>query len=199
MGIVYSDIAVSADGYATGLNQREEKPFGDIDESWLHGWMFDTPDENRPEVDAIVDSGATIMGRNMFGPVRGEWDRDWRGWWGANPPYHNAVFVLTHYAHDPIEMEGGTTFHFVTDGIEAALDRARAEAGDRDISIAGGARTVNQYLAAGLLDELRLHVTASILGAGERIFDGVPPQRLERVSVRAASLVTHITYRPVRG
>jgi dihydrofolate reductase len=199
MGIVYSDIAVSADGYATGLNQREEKPFGDIDESWLHGWMFDTPDENRAEVDAIVDSGATIMGRNMFGPVRGEWDRDWRGWWGANPPYHNAVFVLTHHAHDPIEMEGGTTFHFVTDGIEAALDRARTEAGDRDISIAGGARTVNQYLAAGLLDELRLHVTASILGAGERIFDGVPPQRLERVSVRAASLVTHITYRPVRG
>jgi dihydrofolate reductase len=199
MGIVYSDIAVSADGYATGLNQREEKPFGDIDESWLHGWMFDTPDENRAEVDAIVDSGATIMGRNMFGPVRGEWDRDWRGWWGANPPYHNAVFVLTHHAHDPIEMEGGTTFHFVTDGIESALDRARAGAGDRDISIAGGARTVNQYLAAGLLDELRLHVTASILGAGERIFDGVPPQRLERVSVRAASLVTHITYRPVRG
>jgi dihydrofolate reductase len=199
MGIVYSDIAVSADGYATGLNQREEKPFGDIDESWLHGWMFDTPDENRAEVDAIVDSGATIMGRNMFGPVRGEWDRDWRGWWGPNPPYHNAVFVLTHHPHDPIEMEGGTTFHFVTDGIEAALDRARTEAGDRDISIAGGARTVNQYLAAGLLDELRLHVTASILGAGERIFDGVPPQRLERVSVRAASLVTHITYRPVRG
>jgi dihydrofolate reductase len=199
MGIVYSDIAVSADGYATGLNQREEKPFGDIDENWLHGWMFDTPDENRAEVDAIVDSGATIMGRNMFGPVRGEWDRDWRGWWGPNPPYHNAVFVLTHHPHDPIEMEGGTTFHFVTDGIEAALDRARTEAGDRDISIAGGARTVNQYLAAGLLDELRLHVTASILGAGERIFDGVPPQRLERVSVRAASLVTHITYRPVRG
>jgi dihydrofolate reductase len=199
MGIVYSDIAVSADGYATGLNQREEKPFGDIDESWLHGWMFDTPDENRAEVDAIVDSGATIMGRNMFGPVRGEWDRDWRGWWGANPPYHNAVFVLTHHPHDPIEMAGGTTFHFVTDGIEAALDRARAEAGDRDISIAGGARTVNQYLAAGLLDELRLHVTASILGAGERIFDGVAPQRLERVSVRAASLVTHITYRAVRG
>lgn len=199
MGIVYSDIAVSADGYATGLNQREEKPFGDIDETWLHGWMFETADENRAEVDAIVDSGATIMGRNMFGPVRGEWDRDWRGWWGPNPPYHNAVFVLTHHAHDSIEMEGGTTFHFITDGIESALDRARGEAGDRDISIAGGARTVNQYLAAGLLDELRLHVTASILGAGERIFDGVPPQRLERVSVRAASLVTHITYRAMRG
>lgn len=199
MGLVFSDISVSADGYATGLDQREEAPFGDIDESWLHGWMFDTPDENRAEIDAILDSGATIMGRNMFGPIRGEWDREWRGWWGPNPPYHNAVFVLTHYAHPPIEMEGGTTFHFVTDGIEAALTRARAEAGERNISIAGGARTVNQFLAAGLLDELRLHVTPSILGAGERIFDGVPPQRLERVSVRAASLVTHITYRPVRA
>lgn len=199
MGLVFSDISVSADGYATGLDQREEAPFGDIDESWLHGWMFDTPDENRAEIDAILDSGATIMGRNMFGPIRDEWDREWRGWWGPNPPYHNAVFVLTHYAHPPIEMEGGTTFHFVTDGIEAALTRARAEAGERNISIAGGARTVNQFLAAGLLDELRLHVTPSILGAGERIFDGVPPQRLERVSVRAASLVTHITYRPVRA
>lgn len=199
MGLVFSDISVSADGYATGLDQREEAPFGDIDESWLHGWMFDTSDENRAEIDAILDSGATIMGRNMFGPIRGEWDREWRGWWGPNPPYHNAVFVLTHYAHPPIEMEGGTTFHFVTDGIEAALTRARAEAGERNISIAGGARTVNQFLAAGLLDELRLHVTPSILGVGERIFDGVPPQRLERVSVRAASLVTHITYRPVRA
>lgn len=199
MGLVFSDISVSADGYATGLDQREEAPFGDIDESWLHGWMFDTPDENRAEIDAILDSGATIMGRNMFGPIRDEWDREWRGWWGPNPPYHNAVFVLTHYAHPPIEMEGGTTFHFVTDGIEAALTRARAEAGERNISIAGGARTVNQFLAAGLLDKLRLHVTPSILGAGERIFDGVPPQRLERVSVRAASLVTHITYRPVRA
>jgi dihydrofolate reductase len=195
MSTVYSDIAVSADGFATGLNQTEEKPFGDIDESWLHGWMFDTYDENRAEVDAIVDSGATIMGRNMFGPVRGEWDRDWRGWWGDEPPYHGPVFVLTHFAHDPIEMQGGTTFYFVTDGIHSALEQARAATGERNISIAGGARTVNQYLAAGLLDELRLHVTASILGAGERIFDGVPPQQLERVSVRAASLVTHITYR----
>lgn len=197
MGYVFSDLAVSADGFATGLNQREEKPFGDIDENWLHGWMFDTPDENRAEVDAILDSGATIMGRNMFGPVRGEWDRDWRGWWGADPPYHGPVFVLTHFAHEPIPMEGGTTFFFVTDGIHSAFDQARAAAGDGNISIAGGATTVNQYLAAGLIDELRLHITPSILGAGERVFDGVPPQQLERVSVRAASLVTHITYRPI--
>ncbi len=198
MGIVFSDIAVSADGFATGVNQREEAPFGDIDDSWLHAWMFDTYEENKAEVDAIVDSGATIMGRNMFGPVRGEWDREWRGWWGPNPPYHNPVFVLTHYPREPIEMDGGTTFHFVTDGIEAALERARAVADGQNISVAGGARTVNQFLAAGLLDELRLHITASIIGSGERVFDGVPPQRLERVSVRVASLVTHITYRPVR-
>ena len=197
MGIVFSDLAVSADGYATGVNQTEERPFGDVDDSWLHTWMFDAYEENKAEVDAIVTSGATIMGRNMFGPVRGEWDRDWRGWWGPNPPYHNPVFVLTHHPHEPIEMEGGTTFHFVTDGIEAALSRARAVAGEQDISIAGGPRTVNQFLAAGLLDELRLHITPCIIGAGERVFEGVPPQRLERVSVRATSLVTHITYRRV--
>jgi len=195
MGIVFSDLAVSADGYATGLNQTEERPFGDVEDSWLHNWMFDAYEENKAEVDAIVTSGATIMGRNMFGPVRGEWDRDWRGWWGPNPPYHNPVFVLTHHPHEPIEMEGGTTFHFITDGIERALELAGDAAGEQDISIAGGPRTVNQFLTAGLLDELRLHITPCIIGAGERVFDGVPPQRLERVSVRATSLVTHITYR----
>jgi dihydrofolate reductase len=198
MGKVFSDLSVSADGFATGVGQREDAPFGDIDETWLHGWMFEAGEENRAEVDAIIDSGATIMGRNMFGPVRGEWNRDWRGWWGPNPPYHNDVFVLSHYPRDSLVMEGGTTFHFVTDGIHAALERARAAAGERDSSVAGGVRTVNQFLAAGLIDELRLHVTACVLGAGERIFDGVPPQRLERVSVRATSLVTHITYRPLR-
>lgn len=197
MGIVYSDISVSADGFAAGLGQREDAPFGDIDESWLHGWMFDAADENREEIAAIVDSGATIMGRNMFGPVRGEWNRDWRGWWGPNPPYHGPVFVLTHFPREPIEMEGGTTFHFVTEGIENALERAKAVSGERNISVAGGARTVNQFLAAGLLDELRLHVTPCILGAGERVFDGVPSQRLQRTSVRATSLVTHITYRTI--
>jgi dihydrofolate reductase len=198
MSKVFSDLGVTADGYATGLNQREEKPFGDIDESWLHGWMFDTPDENREEVDAIVASGATIMGRNMFSPHRGDWVGDWRGWWGPNPPYHNPVFVLTHYPRDPIEMEGGTTFHFVTDGIHSALEQARAAAGDQDISVAGGPSTVNAFLAAGLLDELRLHITPFILGAGVRVFEGVPPQAMERVSVRPASLVTHVTYRAVR-
>jgi len=198
MGKVFSDLSISLDGFATGLNQREEAPFGDIDETWLHGWMFEAADENRAEVDAIVDSRATIMGRNMFGPVREEWNRDWRGWWGPNPPYHHDVFVLTHHPHDPIEMEGGTTFRFVTDGIHAALERARAVAGDRDISVAGGPSTVNEFLAAGLIDELRLHVTACVLGAGVRVFEGVPPQRLERVAARETSLVTHLSYRVVR-
>ena len=198
MGKIYCDIAVSADGFAAGMNQSEEKPLGEIDENWLHRWMFETADENRAEVDAIVDSGATIMGRNMFGPVRDEWDRDWRGWWGQNPPYHGPVFVLTHFAHEPIEMEGGTTFHFVTDGIHSALEKARAAAGNRNISIAGGAATVNQYLAAGLIDELRLHVIPMIAGAGERLFTGILDVELEQVASRGNDLVTHITYRRAR-
>lgn len=198
MGIVYSDIGVSADGFAAGPHQSEAAPMGEISEGALHAWMFDGHEDNAAEIDAILDSSATIMGRNMFGPVRGAWDRDWRGWWGDEPPYHGPVFVLTHFPHEPIQMEGGTTFHFVTEGIEVALRRARAEAGAGNISVAGGACTVNQFLAAGLLDELRLHVTPNILGAGERIFDGVPAQPLERTSVRATPLVTHMTYRPVR-
>lgn len=199
MAKVVNDITVSLDGYAAGLNQREDSPFGDMDSGWLHEWMFERADENRAEVDAILDSGAYVMGRNMFGPVRGDWDRDWRGWWGPNPPYHGPVFVLTHFAHEPIEMDGGTTFHFVTDGIHSALERAKAVSGDRNVAIAGGARTVNQYLAAGLIDELRLHVTSCLLGAGERLFEGMPMQQLKRVSVRAASSVTHMTFRPVRA
>jgi len=198
MAKVYSDLSVTADGYATGIGQREDAPFGDLDERWLHAWMFEHEADNRAEVAAILDSGATIMGRNMFGPVRGPWDRDWRGWWGPNPPYHHPVFVLTHHPRDPVEMEGGTVFHFVTDGIERALERAREVAGDRDVSVAGGPRTVNRFLAAGLLDELRLHVTPFVAGAGERVFDGVPPQALERVAVRVAPPVTHIPYRVVR-
>ena len=198
MGIVFSDLAVSADGFATGLNQREEAPFGDVDENWLHGWMFHAEEENKAEVDAILDSGATIMGRNMFGPVRGEWDRDWRGWWGPNPPYHRPVFVLTHYPHAPIEMEGGTTFHFVTDGIHAALDRARDAAGELPIHVAGGPSTTNAYLAAGLIDELALQISPSIVGGGLRLLEGVGPLELKQISGRSTSLVTHVRYRVVR-
>ncbi|HEX7835418.1 MAG TPA: dihydrofolate reductase family protein, partial [Pseudolysinimonas sp.] len=143
-------------------------------------------------------AGAFIMGRNMFGPDRGEWDLDWTGWWGDDPPYHGPVFVLGHRPRPSVEMQGGTTFHFVTEGIEAALAAARAVAGDRDISVAGGASTANQFLSAGLLDELRLHISPVTLGAGERLFDGVPPLRFEQVSARQTSLVTHVTYR-VKG
>ena len=198
MSKIVCDISISADGYSAGRNQTEERPFGDADESILHAWMFDTPEENQAELDAITAAKAFIMGRNMFGPIRGEWSGDWKGWWGPEPPYHAPVFVLTHYQRDSLVMDGGTTFHFVTDGIEAALEQASAVPGDANVAIAGGASTVNQYLAAGLLDELRLHITPFTVGAGTRIFDGVPPLKFEQVSSRAASLVTHLTYRVAR-
>ncbi|MBW9095406.1 dihydrofolate reductase family protein [Microbacterium jejuense] len=195
MSSVVATMSISLDGIGSGHHQTEERPFGDVPEGALHRWMFETPDENRAEIDAIVAAGAFIMGRNMFGPVRGEWDRDWRGWWGPNPPYHRPVFVLTHHARDPLVMEGGTTFHFVTDGIHAALDRAKDAAGDLPVHIAGGPTTTNAYLAAGLVDELALQISPSILGDGLRLFDGVGPLRLEQIAGRAASLVTHVRYR----
>ncbi|GAA4734625.1 dihydrofolate reductase family protein [Phytohabitans rumicis] len=195
MSSVVCDISISADGYAAGPNQTRDKPFGDGPIERLHAWMFDTPDENKAEVDAIVAAGAFIMGRNMFGPIRGPWDLDWQGWWGDDPPYHRPVFVLTHHPRDPLPMRGGTTFTFVTDGIESALAQARAAAGEQDVAIAGGASTVNQYLRAGHIDELRTHVAPVTLGAGERLFDGVPALDLELASTRGATLVTHITYR----
>ena len=137
------------------------------------------------------------MGRNMFGPGGGAWDLEWRGWWGEDPPYHAPVYVLTHHEREPLAMEGGTTFHFVTDGIESALEQARAAAGDQDVSIAGGASTVRQYLAAGLLDELYLHIVPVVLGAGERLLDGVGDPTLEPVEVVASPAVTHVKYRVV--
>ena len=196
---VTSDLTISADGYSAGLNQTEQRPFGDDGSNgWgdrLHSWIFDTPDENRAEVERMTAARAYVMGRNMFGPVRGAWDREWNGWWGDNPPFHGPVFVLTHYPRDPQPMDGGTTFHFVTDGIESALSRAREAAGDGDVSIQGGATTINQYLAAGLIDELRLHIVPLTLGAGTRLFDGVPPLNLQQIESRAASTVTHVRYR----
>jgi dihydrofolate reductase len=196
---VVCDITISADGYSAGLNQTEERPFGDDGGDGtgarLHAWMFDTPDENRVEVDQMAAARAFIMGRNMFGPVRGDWDRRWNGWWGDDPPFHAPVFVLTHHARDPQPMAGGTTFSFVTDGVESALERARAAAGDGDVAIQGGATTINQYLIAGLIDELRLHIVPLTLGAGTRLFEGVPPLELEQVKSRAATSVTHVTYR----
>ena len=200
MSVVYADLSISADGYSTGYDQREEAPFGDgVDHTVLHSWMFDHGEEHRAELDAILAAKAYIMGRNMFGPVRGGWDRDWRGWWGDDPPYHRPVFVLTHHPRDPVAMSGGTTFHFVTDGIESALAQAHEVAGGGDISVAGGADTVNQFMAAGLLDILRLHVVPAIVGFSGRpdivrVFDGVPPRSLEIADVRSTPEVTHITY-----
>ena len=137
------------------------------------------------------------MGRNMFGPIRGPWgDEPWRGWWGEDPPYHAPVFVLTHHAREPLEMQGGTTFHFVTDGIESALEQARAAAGGLDVSIGGGAQAVRQYLRAGLVDEMQLHVSPVLLGAGERLFDdlGGGPQGFECVELVSSPRVAHYTY-----
>lgn len=198
-GRVICDLTISIDGYSAGLNQTEKRPFGDDggdgSGAKLHAWMFETRDENLIEINAIVAAKAFIIGRNMFGPVRGEWDRPWNGWWGGNPPFHAPVFVLTHHAREPQPMDGGATYYFVTEGIELALARAHVAAGDDDVSIMGGATAINQYLAAGLIDELRLHIVLLMLGAGTRLFAGVPPHKLEQVKSRAARLVTHVTYR----
>jgi len=192
---VTADISISLDGYATGVGQSREHPFGDIDENLLHSWQFDHVDENAEERAVIVVAGAYIMGRNMFGPDRGDWDLDWQGWWGPNPPYHAPVFVLGHQPRESIEMEGGTVYHFVTDGIESALEQAREAAGEKTVSIAGGPGTLNQYLAAGLVDELRLHVAPFVAGDGERVFADAAGIELKPVSSRTTPHVTHLVYR----
>ncbi|GLW65594.1 DNA-binding protein [Actinomadura rubrobrunea] len=196
---VTCDMAMSIDGYVAGLHQSLDAPFGEGVGQRLHRWMFDEPEAHREVLDAINSAGAYIMGRNMFGPGRGDWDLNWTGWWGEEPPYHAPVFVLTHYPREPLAMKGGTTFTFVTEGIEAAMALAREAAGDRHVAVAGGAQTVNQYLAAGLIDELRLHVAPVILGRGERLFEGVGDTDLEPVGAPSGTgLVTHLTYRVVR-
>jgi dihydrofolate reductase len=158
--------------------------------------MFEEPEPNAAWVDGILAAGAYIMGRNMFaGP--GAWDEEWRGWWGEEPPYHAPVFVLTHHQRGPLEMEGGTTFNFVTAGIESALTQARNASGSKDVAIAGGAQTVRQYLAAGLVDELRLHTAPIVLGAGERLLEGITDLNLEPTEVSGTSLVTHVRYRVI--
>ncbi|NNC12849.1 riboflavin biosynthesis protein RibD [Planctomonas sp. JC2975] len=199
MSKVIVNQTITIDGYAAGIDQTEERPFGqDGGDGWgdrLHAWMFDHAEENATEVAQMAGARAHIMGRNMFGPVRGEWDRAWNGWWGENPPFHGAVFVLTHHSRDPQPMEGGTTYRFVTDGIESALAQAREAARGGEISIQGGADTVNQFLAAGLVDEVRLHIVPFTLGAGARLFDGVPPLTLEQIYARTVSTVVHVSYR----
>jgi dihydrofolate reductase len=194
MASITSDPGISLDGFIAGPDQDLEHPLG-IGAEQLHRWMFEQPDENAAEIDAICSAGAYIMGRNMFGPDRGEWDLGWHGWWGDDPPYHGPVFVLGHRPRDPVEMDGGTTFHFVTGGIEEALRLARAAAGDRHISVCGGASTINQYLAAGYIDELRLHVAPVVLGAGEAVFRDLGGLSFEVASSRSTSLVTHVTLR----
>lgn len=196
MGIVTADISVTLDGYGAGPNQRLEAPFGDLDDDRLHRWQFEHADASPAEVAAITEADAYIMGRHMFSPGRGEWDLAWKGWWGEEPPYHAPVFVLTHHEREPLPMHGGTTFNFVTDGIASALHHARAAAGSGNVSIAGGATTINEYVAAGLIDELRLHVVPFTAGvnAGSRIFDGVPPIEFEVVAARHTPYVTHLTY-----
>jgi dihydrofolate reductase len=198
MSNVTCDIAISVDGFAAGPNQSLEHPLGEGAEKCLHRWMFDEPDENAAELERILAAKAYIMGRNMFGPSRGDWDLEWTGWWGAEPPYHAPVFVLTHHPRESVTMEGGTTFHFVTDGIESALAQAREAAGDADVAIAGGAATVRQYLRAGLLDELRLHVAPVTLGAGERLLEDVGRLDLELLDFSSNHLVTHLNYRVLR-
>jgi dihydrofolate reductase len=196
------NFSLSLDGYAAGPHQGIEHPLG-VGGELLHTWMF--PEAGpRAAVDerfaARFDEGmgATIMGRNMFGPIRGEWpDDEWTGWWGENPPFHHDVFVLTHQRRDPVPMTGGTTFHFVTDGIEAALDRARESAGYRDVRIGGGVSTVQQYLRAGLLDELHVVVVPVLLGSGERLFEGLGDalQEWRCVEYAPSETVTHVVLR----
>lgn len=193
MSLVTCDLTISLDGFVAGPDQSMAEPLGRGGER-LHRWMFEEPAEHTAERDGILAAGAYILGRNMFaGP--GTWDPDWQGWWGAEPPYHAPVFVLTHHARPPLEMAGGSTFHFVSDGIETALAQARKAAGSGDVAIAGGAQTARQYLSAGLIDELRLHIAPIVLGAGERLLDGVAGLNLEPTEVSGTALVTHIRYR----
>ncbi len=194
MSRVTCDMGISVDGYVAGPDQGPDAPLGEGVGDSLHQWMFSQPEQNADELAGLTAAGAFVMGRNMFGPGRGEWDLDWTGWWGPEPPYHAPVFVLTNHPREPLPMRGGTTFHFVTGGITEALERARAAAGEQDVAVAGGAATVNQFLAAGLLDELRLHIAPVLLGRGERLFEGVDRTDLVQVRTRATDLVTHVTY-----
>ncbi len=204
-----SCFSISLDGFAAGPRQSLESPLG-INGLEIHGWIFPTKTfrrrvlgegggESGADDDFVArgfeNIGAWIMGRNMFGPVRGPWpDDSWKGWWGDDPPFHAPVFVLSHHVRDPIEMPGGTTFYFVTEGIHVALERAREVAGDRDVRLGGGVATIQQFLRAQLVDELHLVITPVLLGGGEHLFSGIDVRALgyqcvERV---ASDRVTHV-------
>lgn len=199
--LIVHSFTISLDGYGAGPNQSQATPLGEGGEE-LHEWLVGTrffkrmigQDGGATGIDddfaeqGMSNVGAFILGRNMFGPVRGPWpDDSWRGWWGKNPPYHTPTFVLTHHPRPPQQMEGGTVFHFVTDGIRAALDAAQAAAGDRDIRLLGGAATIRQYLEAGLVDQMHIAVSPRLLGAGEPLFAGLDLPRLGYGSVSSTS------------
>lgn len=213
MSKVRAEISLSLDGYVAGPNQTQDEPLGEGGEG-LHDWIVKLRAWRRPhgldggEEDAssaVVEAadtnvGAEIMGRGKFGPAsRGPWgDNPWQGWWGDEPPFHKPVFVLTHHPREPLTLSD-TTFTFVTDGIGSALAQAKAAAGEQDVFIGGGASAINQYLAAGLVDELDLHVVPIILGGGERLFAGVGPDvKLELLRVVEAPGVTHLKYHVTR-
>jgi dihydrofolate reductase len=206
-------MSMSLDGYVAGPNQSAEDPLG-VGGMRLHEWIFplaawrrdhgEEGGEDNPSTPVWerrnANIGAVVMGRNMFGGGPGPWDEHpWRGFWGEDPPFHAPVFVVTHHAREPLEMQGGTTYNFVTDGIEAALEQAKDAAADKDVSLAGGAKVVQQYLSAGLLDELDLSVVPIFLGAGELLFEnlGTEPPEIDLVDVVDAPGVSHLRYRPV--
>ena len=204
-------ISMSLDGFIAGPDQSVDNPLG-VGGDRLHEWVFplaawraphgleggETNDSTPVLEEELANIGATIMGRNMFGGHPGPWNEEqpWNGWWGANPPFHHPVFVLTHHAREPLELEGGTTFTFVTDGIEAALERARRAAGGNDVALAGGAKAAQQYLAAGLVDEMEIHLVPTLLGGGERLFESVGDSLhgLELVRTVATPAVTHLKF-----
>jgi dihydrofolate reductase len=203
-------ISMSLDGFAAGPQQSVDNPLG-VGGMRLHEWVFplkawrkmhgmeggEVNQSSAVVEESLANIGATIMGRNMFGGHPGGWDakQPWNGWWGDNPPFHHPVFVLTHHARQPLRMQGGTIFHFVTQGIEVALDQAKRAAGGKDISLAGGARAAQQYLEAGLVDEMEINLAPTLLGSGERLFDGVTDLNgLELVRTVAAPKVTHLKF-----
>ena len=204
-------ISMSLDGFVAGPSQSLDNPLG-IGGMRLHQWVFpltvwramhglqdgEVNESTRVVEESLANIGATVMGRNMFGGHPGPWDVEdpWNGWWGAKPPFHHPVFVLTHHAREPLELEGGTTFTFVTDGIEAALKQARRAAGGKDVSLAGGANAAQQYLAAGLVDEMEINLVPTLLGSGERLFDAVGDDLhgLELARTVAAPTVTHLKF-----
>jgi dihydrofolate reductase len=208
------NITISLDGYVAGPNQSVENPLGE-GAFHIHDWALPTKTFRSLHCD-ITDGetginddvlregfeniGATIMGRNMFGPVRGPWGKDrWKGWWGDDPPFHHPVFVLTHHAREPLSMQG-TTFFFVTDGIESALKQASQAANGKDVGLGGGAKVFQQYLAAGLIDEMEIHIVPILLGSGARLFDNFDGRKVKLESIRtiAGAGVAHLKYRVLK-